>query len=61
MTAENKILIVDDEENIRWVFAQALDGTWERYKSETGREFADRDDFEDAIDFVGWYTNMSNQ
>jgi two-component system, NtrC family, nitrogen regulation response regulator GlnG len=25
MTAENKILIVDDEENIRWVFAQALE------------------------------------
>ena len=42
-------------------FAQALDGTWERYKSETGREFADRDDFEDAIDFVGWYTALSNK
>ena len=25
MTSENKILIVDDEENIRWVFAQALE------------------------------------
>ena len=25
MTTENKILIVDDEENIRWVFAQALE------------------------------------
>ena len=41
-------------------FAQALDGTWERYLKETGKESADRDDFEDAIDFVGWYTNMSN-
>ena len=25
MTTENKILIVDDEESIRWVFAQALE------------------------------------
>ena len=25
MPSENKILIVDDEENIRWVFAQALE------------------------------------
>lgn len=42
-------------------YAQALDSTWVRYKKDTGRDSADRDDFEDAIDFVGWYTNMSNQ
>jgi hypothetical protein len=42
-------------------YAQALDSTWVRYKKDTGRESADRDDFEDAIDFVGWYTNMSTQ
>ncbi len=42
-------------------YAQALDSTWMRYKKDTGRQSADRDDFEDAIDFVGWYTNMSNQ
>ena len=41
-------------------YAQALDGTWARYKNDTGRQFADRDDFGDAIDFVGWYTNLSN-
>ena len=41
-------------------YAQALDSTWEWYKDDTGRRFADRDDFDDAIDFVGWYTNMSN-
>lgn len=40
-------------------FAQALDGTWDRYKDEADRPYADRDDFEDAIDFVGWYTNLS--
>jgi len=40
-------------------YAQALDSTWAWYKDDTGRRFADRDDFADAIDFVGWYTNMS--
>ena len=42
-------------------YAQALDSTWEWYKNDSGRRFADRDDFDDAIDFVGWYTNMSNE
>ena len=42
-------------------FAQALDGTWDRYRKATGKPYADRDDFDDAIDFVGWYTNLSNK
>lgn len=42
-------------------FAQALDVTWERYKKETGQNYADRDNFDDAIDFVGWYTNLSHR
>ena len=41
-------------------YAQALDGTWSRYQDDTGRHDAARDDFDDAIDFVGWYTNLSN-
>lgn len=40
-------------------YAQALNSTWEAYKKDTGRRFADRDDFADAIDFVGWYTDKS--
>lgn len=40
-------------------YAQALDSTWDWYKDDTGRRFADRDDFGDAIDFVGWYTDVS--
>ena len=40
-------------------YAQALDSTWKMYKQETGRRFASRDDFADAIDFVGWYTDKS--
>ncbi|MEM6906762.1 MAG: transglycosylase SLT domain-containing protein, partial [Pseudomonadota bacterium] len=44
-------------------FAQAIDGTWDWYRDETGNRGADRDDFEDAADFVGWYmakTSRSN-
>ncbi|MDY6904394.1 MAG: transglycosylase SLT domain-containing protein [Thermodesulfobacteriota bacterium] len=36
-------------------FAQALDSTWERYQAATNNWGADRDDFADAVDFVGWY------
>ena len=36
-------------------YAQAIDGTWDWYREETGNSGADRDDFEDAADFVGWY------
>ena len=36
-------------------FAQAIDGTWDWYREETGNSGAERTDFEDAIDFVGWY------
>ena len=42
-------------------YAQALDSTWARYKNDTGRQSADRDDFDDAIDFIGWYTDLSNR
>ena len=42
-------------------YAQALDSTWAWYKEETGKRFADRDDFSDAIDFVGWYTDASQK
>lgn len=40
-------------------YAQVLDSTWAWYEKETGRWYADRDDFGDAIDFVGWYTNKT--
>jgi hypothetical protein len=36
-------------------YAQAKTMTWGDYKRETGNSGADRDDFEDAIDFMGWY------
>jgi len=40
-------------------FSQALDGTWDQYRKETGRRSAKRDRMSDASDFIGWYMNKS--
>lgn len=40
-------------------FSQALNGTWDRYKRETGRWNASRSNFGDAIHFIAWYHNKS--
>lgn len=40
-------------------YAQALDGTWYEYQKQTDNWGADRDDFEDAVDFIGWYNHKS--
>jgi hypothetical protein len=40
-------------------YAQAIDSTWDWYREETGNTGADRDDFDDAADFVGWYMAKS--
>ncbi len=42
-------------------YAQVLESTWAWYEKDTGRWYADRDDFGDAIDFVGWYTNLTQK
>ena len=42
-------------------YAQAKDETWDWYEDKTGNRFADRDDFEDATDFIGWYTDVSHR
>lgn len=42
-------------------FAQAIDGTWDWYRDETGRRFAQRDDFDDASDFIGWYMDRTER
>ncbi len=42
-------------------YAQAIDGTWDWYVRETGRRRADRTDFADASDFIGWYMNRNSQ
>ena len=40
-------------------YAQALDGTWEDYRRETGNRGARRDRIDDAADFMGWYINRT--
>ncbi|NOQ69429.1 MAG: transglycosylase SLT domain-containing protein [Gammaproteobacteria bacterium] len=36
-------------------YAQVQDDTWDWYMKSTGNWGADRDDFDDAVDFIGWY------
>ena len=40
-------------------YAQAKDATWEWYEEKSGNN-GDRDDFDDAIDFIAWYNSVSN-
>lgn len=40
-------------------YAQATDEAWTDYRRDTLSLLADRDDFEDAMDFIGWYNNRS--
>ena len=42
-------------ESSAYGFAQATDAAWKDYLAATSNRFADRDDFADAVDFVGWY------
>ena len=42
-------------------YSQAKEGTWDWYQRSTGNYGADRDDFDDAVDFIGWYNNVSNK
>ena len=40
-------------------YAQAIDSTWARYQHGAGSADADRTDFADAVDFIGWYNQQS--
>jgi hypothetical protein len=42
-------------------YAQAKDATWDWYITKTSNGGADRDDFADALDFVGWYVTVSHR
>lgn len=42
-------------------YSQALDGTWKQYKREQNRWFADRDDIDDSLDFIGWYNHRTHK
>ena len=40
-------------------YSQAIKGTWQQYKTETGNRLATRNRFKDSVDFIGWYTNKT--
>lgn len=42
-------------------YSQALDATWDEYREDTRRRGAKRDDFADAVDFMGWYMDESSR
>ena len=42
-------------------YSQALKSTWRAYERSAGNYGADRDDFGDAIDFIGWDNHQSNR
>ena len=42
-------------------YSQAVKGTWEQYKNETGNKLAARTRFKDSVDFIGWYTNKTEK
>jgi len=42
-------------------YSQAIDSTWKKYIRETENWGADRDDFSDSIDFIGWYCYRSHK
>ena len=39
-------------------YGQVLDGTWDGYQRATGNRGADRNDFSDVTDFIGWYGSV---
>ena len=42
-------------------YSQAIKGTWEQYKNETGNKLATRARFKDSVDFIGWYVSKTHK
>ncbi|WP_344956791.1 hypothetical protein [Zobellella aerophila] len=42
-------------------YPQAKDETWADYQRESGNGWSSRDDFADAIDFMGWYMSKTHR
>lgn len=40
-------------------YAQALKTTWRQYQKETGNNWGSRSNFDDAVDFIGWFNHKS--
>jgi hypothetical protein len=47
-------------ESSAYGYAQAKDETWDDYLAGAGDWGADRDEFADATDFIGWYCHISH-
>ena len=41
-------------------YAQAIEGTWEEYQKETGNNRAKRSNFDNSVDFIGWYLSKAS-
>jgi len=41
-------------------YSQAKKDTWSWYKEQSGHRGADRNDFDDAIDFIAWYNRYTS-
>jgi hypothetical protein len=46
-------------ESSAYGYPQAKDGTWDDYRRDTNSYLAERDNFRDAVDFVGWYVDRA--
>jgi hypothetical protein len=42
-------------------YGQVLDATWDWYQDMNDEPFADRDDFGDVTDFIGWYGDVGQR
>ena len=42
-------------------YSQAINGTWKRYKKDTGSNWVSRGAFDDAADFIGWFTYRAHK
>lgn len=42
-------------------YSQALDDSWRGYQKSVNNHSANRDAFDDAIDFIGWYSDQANR
>ena len=40
---------------------EVKDETWNWYRKSSGNSWADRDDFDDAVDFIGWYGDVTHR
>ena len=41
-------------------YSQAIEGTWEQYQKETGQNRANRSNFDNSVDFIGWYLSKAS-